>query len=193
MDILDELIADHRRLYSLLNLFEDELLAYAADEVVDLPLMQDIPIYYAEYFNRYHHPLEDCLFERLIDYGPQQQSSVDNAIGQHDGLKRATARLLTALDRALRDTVVIRAELVKSGRLFLRQNREHVRHEELRPFAQARQSLTIDATAQALRQRIDMDSGRRHYDITLASLQMETARPEMDLADYEQAQGALWH
>lgn len=56
MDILDELIADHRRLCSLLNMFEHELLAYSADKAVDFQLMQDIATYLRGIFQSLSSP-----------------------------------------------------------------------------------------------------------------------------------------
>lgn len=176
MEILNELIADHRRLHSLLILFERELVAYDADEKADLQLMEDVVRYYAEYFDRFHHPLEDCLFVRMLSRELQQDTGSHDAISQHDQLRRITDRLLAALDQLLHDTIIMRAELTDAGRQFLRQNRDHIRHEELYPFVHARQYLTaddwhaIDTAADSVRARIDLEYIRRQYDGLLASL-----------------------
>lgn len=176
MNILDELISDHRRLYEMLALFEHELQAFDTDEAADLQLMQDIASYYAEYFNHFHHPLEDCLFERLLSHESQKKASAHSATNEHDALRIATGKLLVALDRALHDTMVTRVELVESSLRFLQQNRDHMQHEESGPFKQAQQCLTADdwrtveIDAETLRNRVDMESVRRQYDTILMAL-----------------------
>lgn len=183
MNILDELVSDHRRLYEMLVLFEHELQAFDANEASDLQLMQDIASYYAEYFNHFHHPLEDCLFDRLLSREPQKRASAHGAINEHDALRIATDKLLVALDRALHDTMVRRAELVESGRRFLQQNRDHMQREESYPFKQARQCLTandwraIEIDADALRNRVGSERGRRQYDTILMALR--AVQPEV--------------
>ncbi len=197
MNILDELLADHRRLHDLLSLFERELVTYDNGGSADLQLIQDIAAYYAEYFNRVHHPLEDCLFECLLSRAPRRNAGARSATSQHDSLRCATDRLLAALDRALHDTMATRAELTDAGRQFLQQNRDHMRHEESHPFKQARQCLTardwqaIDTAADAVRARTDLEHGRRQYDALLASL--HGVRPGMSAADNAQAATGLRH
>lgn len=181
MHILDRFVTDHERLRSLLTLFEQELAAYDADAGGDLQLMQDIANYYAEYFNRYHHPLEDHLFELLLQRDPGQRDDAVRGMTEHEQLLRSSDRLLSVLDQVLHGSILPREKLLGTGRRFLRQNLEHMQREEQDAFARAARCLTatdwraVTAEAAYLAERVDVERGRRQYDDIIDNLYSSAA------------------
>ena len=184
MNILDELTADHRRLRKLLTLFERELDDYEDSGDASLQLMLDIAHYYSDYFNRFHHPLEDCLLERLSQAHSQADFGAGHAMAEHGQLIDVTHDLLMALDEALHGAILPRAELVDAGRRFVDINLHHMNQEELGPFVQASIQLkdadwlALASRVAVLQDRTDPGHSRRQYEEIVAGLAHTTGDAE---------------
>lgn len=176
MYILEELISDHGRLRRLLIRFEHELSDHVDDGAADLRLLQDITAYYAEYFNRFHHPLEDRLFAHLKRFKPERWEVTQHAGNEHAALQTITERLHDRLTQAVNGTIQKRAELIECGWQFCTTNRSHMHREETEPFVQAEHYLTVadwralSAEADRLRTHIGLDRARREYDAILENM-----------------------
>lgn len=144
MSTLDDLILDHHRLRTLLDLFERELSLFESDGDADLQLMEDIASHYAEYFNRIHHPLEDRLYTYLTRQGLSEHRDTAQALMEHTELAACTNAVLSHLNAILHGEIVQRPQLVAMGHEFLQANRDHMAQEEQTMFVRARDQLTPD-------------------------------------------------
>ena len=140
--ILKRLRSDHQRVRVLMELFENELKADSTGGNTDYELVHEIVTYCSEYLNRFHHPLEDRLFERMLRRDPSLEKPLDRILAEHSSLIRDTGLLLYMLDQLLLGEMLSRQKLADGAGQFVSRNREHMRREEETIFSHAAELLS---------------------------------------------------
>lgn len=88
------------------------------------------------YADRVHHPLEDRLFDHLVNKGltPTERHLVFKNLRQHQEIKSMTESLADSVSRALEGSVVDSAEFLESVAEYIALQRRHMRFEESHLF-----------------------------------------------------------
>ena len=67
----------------LLHLLEAEFAVYRDGGVADFDLVRDIMDYTTSWPERYHHPKENLIFEKLEDKGAEAEALTANLVAEH--------------------------------------------------------------------------------------------------------------
>jgi hemerythrin-like domain-containing protein len=135
--------ADHAAFSRLLDLLDDEVIAFHTGAQPNYPLMFDILQYLHEYVDRSHHPREDVAFERLARREPTLQLQVARRLQEHRVVATAGERLLMLLNGIMNgDELIARAEVERAAATYLVYYRHHLRAEEEVVIPQAVALLT---------------------------------------------------
>ncbi len=91
-DVLGMLRLEHTYISSLLSLVRSELDRIADPSELNHRLVEDVLIYLMEYPDQFHHPLEDVLFERVVERsesssGLAEHLTRDHTISREKGLE----------------------------------------------------------------------------------------------------------
>ena len=128
--VLRLLRRDHVNLNRLLRVFEAQLEAFDTAEEPDYDLMIDILDYCASNPDKYHHPLEDRVLDKLKRRDPEAASKVGDLDELHRALAEETMSLLRMADDARDDREVSLADLSAASRRFIEHYRQHIAMEE---------------------------------------------------------------
>ena len=138
-ELMRRLGDDHRHIAVILDHLKNALTG-PEDDDVDWNLVRDMVGYLQEYPDMAHHPLEDQLFDRVLDKGltPVERELIHLNMAQHVEIAGATAELAGDLDRILTDIVVPIERLHEDFRRYLDLQRIHMSNEDthLYPLAQ---------------------------------------------------------
>jgi hemerythrin-like domain-containing protein len=105
MRVINRLEQDHQRTSTLLGLLQQTL---ATKGDVDWLLTRDIIAYLQDYPDKVHHPLEDHLFDLVLDKGlpPAECELVRKNLRQHAQIMTATDQLAQEVEQILADIAV---------------------------------------------------------------------------------------
>ncbi|MDA0664629.1 MAG: hemerythrin domain-containing protein [Proteobacteria bacterium] len=139
--LLQALYEDHIRQRQLLDKIETELRKFGDDHAVpDLELIVLALKYCVDYPARYHHPVEDVLYARILEKQPGLRDTLDKALQDHEVLARLTASFATAMAEMIGGAP--RYKALAAGERFISMFRRHMETEETKLFPSARDSLT---------------------------------------------------
>ena len=143
-DILQRLIDDHVNVARLLNLLERELETIQAGRSADFELMHDIMVYMTMYPDQTHHPLEDLVFQRMLEHDHSLSDTLATVTKEHEGLAQKGSRFKDALEHVVDGVLVSREELEAQGRDYVEFLRYHMAKEERHLFPTAQQLLNAE-------------------------------------------------
>jgi hemerythrin-like domain-containing protein len=140
-DIIDILIDDHANMRALTGLLEREVDRLEGGLHADVDTIAAISEYLLEYPDRFHHPVEDALLERLRERDAIPAGAASSIAHEHETI----ADMARAFDRAARavagEETVRRDAFVRLAQDFIAQLRRHLDMEEERLFPLARKIL----------------------------------------------------
>jgi hemerythrin-like domain-containing protein len=141
-DVIAALTCDHANIAKILELLESEILAIEVGKTPDYPLLQDIMCYMNQYPDRFHHPREELVLEKLVARDPTARTAVEDALDQHISIGLAGREF----DRLLRtsdvDSVHVRERIGAAGFAYIRALRQHMLLEDKTLFPMATAALT---------------------------------------------------
>lgn len=146
---------EHKNLARILDVLEAQLDIFHQGGVPDFDLISDIVHYTLTYPERYHHPKEDLIFEKIEEMDAQGLELAAELKDDHHKGEELTRRLAEALGNIARDAEVPRDRFEDLARQFLDFNRRHMTKEEDHFFPLAEKLLsdadwaTIDARVSA--------------------------------------------
>jgi len=140
--VMARLEDDHVHIARVLEALE-EVLSAPADEDVNWEILADIISYLQEYPDTVHHPVEDQLFDRVLDKGltPAERELVHTNLAQHAEIIGATAQLAHDVAQILNDIVVPIDQLQDHFKHYLELQRVHMRNEIHHLFPLAERQL----------------------------------------------------
>jgi hemerythrin-like domain-containing protein len=145
IDILDELLDEHRRLGKILKLLAHQLELLKGDGSPDYILLQDILDYIENYPEFVHHPREDAVFKAFFGRHDELQETLNNLLHEHDEMKRMTKELREEVDGIARNALVIPKKALEQQLLkYLERQLQHMNIEETKVFPVLQQKLTAD-------------------------------------------------
>ncbi len=130
MDAIDMIKHEHRGMAKLLKAFERQLDRVDRAEHPDFDIIQGVLEYCQEFPDRFHHPKEDLLLERLLMRDPSASEKIGDLYKEHEELAALTTRLAHSFDLLLKEGEISREAIVSLGRAFLQSYWDHMRKEE---------------------------------------------------------------
>ena len=155
VETIRQLHREHGNMARLLDLLEADLAVYRDGGVADFDLMHDIMDYTVSWLERYHHPKENLIFEKLKDKGGGARTLVVDLVAEHQKGEELTREMATVIDNVAQDAEIPRDLFERQARKFLDFNRRHMEQEEAHflPLAEAALSAedwaAIDAALSA--------------------------------------------
>lgn len=135
---------EHANYRKLLDLLEALTANFVLGEEPDYELMADIVYYTTQYPDRYHHPLEDAAFSRLLPHHPQLESLIGALADEHRLIAESGARLAGDLSAAAAGTMMTRTTLQADVRDYATFLKDHLEIEEREIFPRLAASLGAD-------------------------------------------------
>ena len=145
LQVMVRLEDDHQHIARVLETLETVLSA-PADEDVNWEIVADIISYLQDYPDTVHHPVEDQLFDRVLDKGltPAERELVHTNLAQHAEIIGATAQLAHDVEQILSDIVVPIDQLQAHFKHYLELQRAHMRNEIHHLFPLAERQLAVE-------------------------------------------------
>src|SRR6056297_37395 len=140
--LMKALRAEHRHMATVMQLFEEQLCAIEAGELVDTHVVYEIMDYMVCWPDRFHHPREDMIYARLAERHAGARDDVDTLQRDHDESARRGRKLLTDIKRWRAGGLDGKA-IVKSGRDYVEHCYGHMNLEEKLVFPQIETGLTL--------------------------------------------------
>jgi hemerythrin-like domain-containing protein len=140
--VMTRLNNDHVRIARVLDGLE-QALKVDDDRDTDWQLISDFITYLQEYPDTVHHPVEDQLFDRVLDKGltPAERELVHFNLSQHVEIIAATAQLAADVNNILNDIVVPIAQIEEHFERYIELQRVHMRNEIHHLFPLAERQL----------------------------------------------------
>ncbi len=91
-NIIDSLHEDHANLAKLLDALERQPALFDDGETPDYDIVQGVVDYCLNYPDRYHHPKEDLVLERLQALDPVVAAGIGEFAAEHQDLANLTQR-----------------------------------------------------------------------------------------------------
>ena len=98
-DILRALGDEHKYQARLLNLLEKQVGLLNQRQQPDYEVMHGVMRYMTQYPDRFHHPKEDLLFEKIVLRDPASKPKVDELLQAHQTIIARGAELMALIDR----------------------------------------------------------------------------------------------
>ena len=142
--IIDLLRQEHRNLARLLKALEHQLAVFDRGDTPDYEVFSGVLDYCRSYSDRYHHPKEDLVFERLRQRDPAAAAAFGDLEAEHAALAELTGRLSAAVSSVLAEAEISRAGFDALARDFLAHYWAHMRKEEEVFFPAALEALSAE-------------------------------------------------
>lgn len=174
--ILQKLNADHKNIAKVMYCLRAQIKGYDDPDVEpSISQIMDILDYITTVPERWHHPIEDIVFNRLLEKDPPHPEQIRAVLREHEDLERLTLELKTAFERVAMDIAVPVAHLYRTTTIYLSRQMLHLDAEESVLFPMSEEYLEesdwadIEEAAQGIIDAMD-DTSRIEYDHLLVSI-----------------------
>lgn len=134
--------AEHKYFARLLDLLEQQVVAFHADDGPNYELMLDVVSYLRYFPDRFHHAREDVAFARLAQRNPDLKPLIGQLLQEHRVIAAAGTELLAYLQQVIDDVVVERARVEAAAATYLVYYRRHLALEDRDIVPHAEKLLT---------------------------------------------------
>ncbi len=124
------LIEEHARMAKLLDLLEAQLAIYREGGIPDFDLMREVMDSTTSYPDRYHHPKEDLIFEKIREKGVAGADLANDLLEEHRKGEELSKRFAEALGNLALEAEIPRRRFEELAREYLAFNRAHMEKEE---------------------------------------------------------------
>ncbi len=166
--ILQKLNSDHKDIAKVLYCFRAEIKGFDDPEMEpSIPQIRDILDYISTVPERWHHPVEDIVFKRLLEKNPPHPEQIEAILREHEDLERMTHGLKAAFERVAMDIAVPITHLYRTATIFLSRQMLHLDAEETVLFPIAEEYLDDDDWAEIEEKAsplLDMDNDLSHQE-----------------------------
>jgi len=136
--VLGCLAEEHRHMAALLKLLDQRAGHRKKLKLSDYYLMRDVVGYLHEYPDVVHHPTEDLLFSRVLEYRPDLGNEVAALQTQHREVFQESRELLEQLDHAVSSPAeAAEQQIRKRAQAFARKQEQHMQLENRSLFPAA--------------------------------------------------------
>lgn len=179
----------HRNMERVLTLIRFQL--DAIQDAANLKLLRNAFIYMRDYPGVNHHPVEEMIFGKLVDYAPEHRLLCSQLTGQHRGFGEREDGLLHHVRRARLGDEMARRHVKDLGIAYCAEHSSHIRSEEVDILPGAARWLTKNDWQEVVRHSratIDPDTESRElkrydnlYDRLMSEEGETTAVPQVSL------------
>jgi hemerythrin-like domain-containing protein len=174
--ILQKLNADHKNIAKVLYCLRSQIKGFEdPDMEPTISQIMDILDYISTVPERWHHPVEDVVFRRLLEKDPPHPEQINAVLREHEDLERLTQELKTAFERVAMDIAVPVAHLYRTATIYLSRQMLHLDAEESVLFPMAEEYLEdedwnfIEEETQSII-GADDESSRLEYEHLMSSI-----------------------
>lgn len=156
--IMEQLKSDHGNISRLLATLEKQIDVVHAEQNADFELMHDIMVYMTHYPDHTHHPMEDLVFQKLVDHDSDADSIVAQLGREHAALAEKGQRFQEMLRHVVDGALVERDVLENTARDYIEFLRSHMTIEDSEAFPRAEKALSEqdwEDVASSIRARTD--------------------------------------
>ena len=122
--------AEHANFTRLLDLLEQQIIAFPTDAHPDYELMLDVCDYLEHFPDRFHHPREDAAFALLVRKDPGLKDKVARLTHEHRIIAWVGKQFKSLLSACVDGSIVGRAEVEACASMYLVYYRQHLAEEE---------------------------------------------------------------
>ena len=126
--IQHQLHSDHHHIQLLLNCLSQEIDCFDFDSQrsADMEIILSALDYFHVYPDKWHHPTEDIIFQRLLDKKLSEKVILEKLMREHEKIIHETININQLFQTAADDCIVSAIELVSSARKFISLQRTHL-------------------------------------------------------------------
>ena len=135
---------DHIKMSQLLTILRKKIQRLQQDEKIDYRLIKAVITYLREYSDKYHHPMEDLIYDYYLKYRVVDKQLALRLSQEHQLIKEATIELDELLDMILLDAVVPTERCIEKLSHFVSIQSAHLAYEEQQILPLIEDSLTAD-------------------------------------------------
>ncbi len=126
----------------LLKLLKEKIQLLEQDQQIDYRLVKVIITYLKNYSDKYHHPLEDMIYDYYLKYRVVPDTVANRLSQEHQLIKEATIELDELLEMILLDAVVPKEQCIDRLKHFVNLQSAHMNYEEKEILPQIEASLS---------------------------------------------------
>jgi hemerythrin-like domain-containing protein len=141
-DVLTEIWNDHNHLKLLLDALERQLAVFRQGATPDYEIVGGVIDYCLYYPEKFHHPKEEAMLERLGQRNPEAAAGLKGLSEEHERLSQLTESFADAVNQVLDDRIVSHAWFDDIAIDFLEFYRKHIDWEEAEFLPQCIEKLT---------------------------------------------------
>ena len=174
--LLQRLNNDHSELSRILYCFRTQIQGYEdPDNITNTSQIMNILDYIAYVPERWHHPIEDLIFKRLLERAPPYPEQIEAVLLEHEDLERLTSELKIAFEQVAMDIAVPIVHLYRTATIYLTRQLLHLDVEETVLFPLAEELLTeedwneLEELAEETFESLD-ESSKLEYDQLLEEI-----------------------
>lgn len=135
---------DHKNIAKLIAVLDQKLVSLKRDEKVDYRVIRDVVHYLKTYSGKFHHPLEDKMYDYYLKYRVVDDSVANRLHKEHAELSQVSADLKELIDTVLLDAIVDKTDIIEALERFTRLQLAHLNYEESEVLPAIKASLTAD-------------------------------------------------
>jgi hemerythrin-like domain-containing protein len=139
--IIEILLDEHQNIRGLLLVLEQELQVFDHSDQPDYEILRAIIEYFQDYPERYHHPKEDMVFEKLKARDPAVAKRIGDVEAEHQVETKRLREFAQAVDAILAGREFLRQKFHNIVHDFIEHQRQHMDKEERLLFPTAVKAL----------------------------------------------------
>ena len=126
-----QLHTDHYHLQRLLNCLSHEIDCYDFDSkrVPDLDIILSALDYVRTYPDKWHHPSEDIIFNKLLQKEVKESKLIKQLQNEHERIVLETKEINELFNSVADDCIVSAVELLSSARKYIAMQKKHLNKE----------------------------------------------------------------
>ncbi len=126
-----QLHTDHYHLQRLLNCLSQEIDCYDHDgqQEADLAVILSALDYVHDYPDKWHHPTEDVIFNKLQEKDVEESNLIEQLKAEHQEIIQATNNIYDLFNMVAKDCIVPANQLLESARHYIDLQKRHIEKE----------------------------------------------------------------
>ena len=142
--VIDSLRQEHVNMAKLLTLLERQVAIFESGARPDYDIMLGVVEYLRDWSDRWHHPKEDLVLDKLRQRDAAAADEVGELEKSHEALAELTEHFLEVIREVLREEELPRERVSGLAAEFIRSQRRHMEGEERVFLPAAERALTSE-------------------------------------------------
>lgn len=135
---------DHIKMSQLLTILRKRIECLERDENIDYRLIKSVISYLRDYSDKYHHPMEDLIYDYYLEHYEADQHIALRLSEEHRLIKDVTIDLDELLEMILLDAIVPKEVCIEKLTQFVSLQSTHLDYEEQHILPLIEKNLTPD-------------------------------------------------